>query len=476
MDEDGINAYVSAWRYGSEQLKNSERPYPFNSDDLTRVCLDPSDPTTCGGTGVVNGIDSNTGAFFLSTAANFLLRPSTLNPNNSITPVPGSRFQNAGPCTGNGTLTSLTVAQQGATAPAQVCQYDYSNLYGVIQPEIERWGVSGRATAKVGDSAEAYGEANFMEAVVSYDGFPGSVIANANTGVFYPRFSTSTHFPTNPTLAPGSIQMFLPVFVCPERVNCATSPNGVLNPNNPFAAAGQVARVIGRDHGSVTHDETLNRSYRFAAGLNGTFSNGWDYDLNGTVMHTDLLRSWTGYRWIQHFLDVVADGTYNFANPSATPQSVLDYLSPPGRAHATSDQAQLEGSVTIPVFELPGGTTQLVLGGSTRYEAVDAPSGNTDLFGPTQRYFTLNAFGTAGSRTVNCAFFEVAAPVLDNLDVNVSGRLDDYSSGQSAFSPRIGARFRPIDMLTLRASYSEGFRIPSFAEANGLPTTGFVTN
>jgi iron complex outermembrane receptor protein len=61
------------------------------------------------------------------------------------------------------------------------------------------------------------------------------------------------------------------------------------------------------------------------------------------------------------------------------------------------------------------------------------------------------------------------------LDINLSGRYDHYSSGQSAFSPKAGFTFKPIRQITLRGTYSRGFRIPSFGEANALPTTGYVS-
>src|SRR5204862_206361 len=53
---------------------------------------------------------------------------------------------------------------------------------------------------------------------------------------------------------------------------------------------------------------------------------------------------------------------------------------------------------------------------------------------------------------------------------------DHYSTGQSNFSPKVGAKIKPFEMLTLRGNWSRGFRIPSFGEANALPTTGYVTN
>src|SRR3546814_3345326 len=81
----------------------------------------------------------------------------------------------------------------------------------------------------------------------------------------------------------------------------------------------------------------------------------------------------------------------------------------------------------------------------------------------------------AGSRNVKSAFFEVSAPIVEQFEVNVSGRYDDYSTGQSNFSPKVGFKFTPIPQVALRGTFSKGFRIPSFNESFGLPTTGYVT-
>ena len=471
IEEDGFNAYVSGYYYKSNGLKNSDRPYPFNSDDQRQICFEG----TCGPNNVVNG-SAGDGSFALSTAANYLVRPGTANANGTFTAAPGSTFQNLGGC-GVGTPYTLTAAERASApvAPASVCQYDYTNLYGTISPEIERFGASGKVTVKLGDTGEAYLQVNFMQSQVGYDGFPASNFANANTGIISPRFSTSTAF--NGANAPGSFVGFLPIYVCPQRVNCATSPNRVLNPNNPFAALGQSARIIGRDMtGEVTRNETRNRAYRAAAGIRGNITENLTYDVAATVMHTDLRRTTDGYVYIQHLLDVINDGTFNFVNPQATPQSVRDYLTPVNVTNASSDLAQVQATFGTTLAELPGGPLQVGFGGTVFYEAVDAPSANDDYNGPTQRYFTLNAFGTKGNRTVSAAFAEIEAPILDQVSINASGRYDHYSTGQSAFSPKVGVKFTPIREVIVRGTWSKGFRIPSFAEANALPTTGFVTN
>lgn len=469
LDDNGYNAYISGFYYRSKALMNKDRGFPYNTDDWRTLCYQG----TCGGNGVLNGI-SNTGGFTLSTGANYLVRPYAAGDTTFTTPL--GRWQNLNANCGPGTSQTLSVAQQGTANPATVCQYDVTNLYGVINPDIQRFGASARFTGRVTDALEAYAEINFMQSTVSYTGLPSTNYGTAPTGIVSQQFRTSGLGGAGTTFAPGSNFLNLPVYVCAARVNCDTAPDRRLNPNNPFAAAGQVARVIGRDMNHVTYNETRNRAYRAALGLSGEVADNITIDIGATAMHTDLRRTQAGYVYIQHLLDVIADGSYNFINPSATPKSVLDYLYPTNINNASSDQYQLQATLGTELAQLPGGPLQVGVGGSIRFEAVDAPSGNPDYNGPTQRYFTLNAFGTKGSRTISSVYGEVKAPIVDMLTLSAAGRYDHYSSGQSAFSPKAGFEFRPVRQLLIRGTYSRGFRIPSFGEANALPTTGYVTN
>jgi len=474
LDEKGFNAYISGFYYQTGLVKNSDVGAPYNTDDHRSLTLGGQQDSNL----TVNGRD-----------ANGLLQPVSLTfgsfsvrPYDATNTTPQGNSQLLNPICAVGTQTTLTAAdralttssgvQPNLTAPASVCNVDRTNLYGVITPRIERFGVSGRFTAKVNDDIEAYAEFNFVQNKTSYTGFPATVVGTANTGIFFPQFSTSG----SAGRAPGSAALALPVYVCPERVNCATSANRTLNPNNPFAAQGFVARLNGLDLQSTTANELVNRSYRLALGVNGSVADNITFKVDGVANHIDLRQQNFGYVYIQHLLDVVADGSYNFIDPSANSQAVLDYLKPVNTTDATSDQYQIEGSLNGSFFDLPGGKLQVAVGGSVRYEAVDDPSANSDVNGPAQRYFTLNAFGTKGNRTVYSAFGEIKAPVLSILELNAAGRYDNYSSGQDAFSPKLSLLFTPVRQVTIRGSWSRGFRIPAFAEANALPTTGFVTN
>ena len=116
----------------------------------------------------------------------------------------------------------------------------------------------------------------------------------------------------------------------------------------------------------------------------------------------------------------------------------------------------------------------LGVGAAARYEAVDDPSANPVPTGDvTDQYFRVNRFAAIGHRYVESASFELDAPVFKQLDINGSGRFDHYSTGFSHFSPKIGVKFTPIRQLAFRATYSRGFRVPSFAETAQLPSTSY---
>ncbi len=455
LDEKGYNAYISGMYFKSDAVYNKDLPGVYATDDLRGIG---------GPNNVLNGVQPNGNINGFSVGTTPYVRAGTSGRYQLLNPA-------AGCFAGNAVTPSAASLAASATIPlTNVCQEDLTNNYGAVSPNIERFGGSARFTAKIGDSSEAYLAVNFQQNTSSYLGATGTIRGSAPTGILFPQFSTASGAAN---FAAGSSILALPVYVCAARVNC-TAANGRLNPNNPFAAQGQTAQLLARNPQRL-ENETRSRVYRAAFGISGTVLDSWDYKFDATAMHTDLRRKQNGYVYIQHLLDVIADGSFNFVNPSLNSQAVRDYLTPENITDASSDLYQAQLSVSKELFQLPGGPLQLGLGGSVFYEAVDAPSANPDNNGPAQRYFTINAFGTKGDRTVTSAFFELNAPIVTQFEVNVSGRYDRYSSGQDNFSPKIGAKFTPIRQIAIRGTYSKGFRIPSFAEANALPTTGYVS-
>ena len=507
LGKDHVNFYLSASYFHSDILYAKSRPYPYNSYDLTGVCYQGN----CGSNNTLNAVQANGSFAGISTSGEFAVRPYHYDPvaNQITTPVAGSRWQNEDGCAW-GTPVTLTVAQQGASAPSTVCNYDYYKHSGTIQPAVTRFGLTGHTAFVLPAGIEGTVEANFMQDSVSYPYYlPSTLRGNAPAGIDFPPFSTSTN--DQITHAAGSELLFLPIYVCPQRTNCDAT-NGTPNPNNPFPATyttpvldpvtglpvidpvtglpevtthNQTAGIIGRDwYRQLPFNETRDRTYRVAGNLTGSLMDDWKWNVGMTAMHIDLHQDDSGYAYIQHFLDTVNDGTFNFLDPTKnnTPltalngQTVNQYVYPHDITNMTSDEAEVTMSVTAPLYKLPGGDLTVVVGADIRYEAIDDPSANSDAGGPTQRYFVLNAFGTKGGRDVYSGFFEINAPIMEQLVLNVSGRYDSYSSGQSSFSPKVGVWAKPLDWITLKGTYSQGFRIPSFAESNALPTTGYVSN
>lgn len=469
IEENGYNVYVSGFYYKNNKLMNNQRPGVYGTDDLRSLCYDG----TCGSNNVINGLqeDGYTGGFGAATP--FMVRPRNAATGGSIAGV-SSRYQLLTNC-GNFPSYKPTAAELGlavnAAAGSTVCQEDLTKLYGVIQPDIERFGASARATARLGDTGEVYAEVNFLQTSVEYTGLPATIRDNAPAPYYFPRYSTST----NVAFYGNNNVLQLPVYVCAARANCDTAADRRLNPNNPFASQGYTAAIIGRIPNLIEQNESRTRAYRGALGIKGQIDDNWSYDVNATAMHLELRRRNNGYVYIQHLLDVVADGSFNFLNPAANSKATMDYIAPENITVSTSDLVQAQGVINGSLFELPGGPLQVALGASIRYEAVDSPSANTDFFGGTERYFRLNGFASKGNRTVYSAFAEVGAPIVDKVELNLSGRYDKYSSGPSNFSPKVGIKVTPIRQVVLRGTYSRGFRIPSFGEANStFPTTGYV--
>ena len=471
LSQDRFNVYVSAHYVDSSPIYNSDRGYPYNTANLQGVCYQG----VCGPNNILNG--ATNGVYNGLSATNaFLVRPYTQTSAGVTQPVLGTslgRYQLLNGCQG---LTPYTLSDAdyaaNATAPRTVCQQDDVAKYQQLEPLERRGGVSGHVTVKLGDRSEFTTELNYENNYTSYTGFPSTIVGSLPPGIDFPSFSTSA----TATHAAGSGVLVLPVFICPRGTTVAcTAANGTLNPNNPFASQGEVARVVGTLPTSITSNSTKSQVFRAAASLHGGFGDNWTYSLDGTAMISKLETRANGYVFAQHLLDEVADGSYNFVNPSQTSAANLAYLTPTQVNEDSSHLYQVQGNVGKELFQLPGGPLQVAVGGAFRHESLNDPSGNPDYNGPTNRYFTLNAFGAVGSRDVESAYFEINAPIVTQLEIDGSGRYDHYSTGQSNFSPKIGAKFTPIPQLALRGTFSRGFRIPSFAESNSLPTTGYVT-
>jgi iron complex outermembrane receptor protein len=432
LSERGWNAYIGAEYYHADPLMNRARGFPFNTGDLSSLACSggPCENASPGSPDYPVGTLLGT-----ATTSAVVRRAIQTDPNNPLNPAVGfGAFQVLNPA-GCGAGNSPRTTDQGS-----FCEQDLINQYGQIQPELERLGVTARATFQVGGDLQAYATGSYFQSKVVSMGNPSSIrvgqpIRTAN--------------------------IVLPVYVCSAGVNC-TAANGVLNPNNPFAADGNAAQIFYRFGDIPFSAETFSRTYRGAVGIHGTVGNGWNVSLDLTGMRTNLDLTANGYLNYAGLFSAINTGSYNFVNPSLNTAAVRQSVSPEIRNRATSELYMIQANVTKDLFELPGGPLQLGVGASARYESQFAPNQNAN-----QQTLNLNAYAARGDHWVEAAYFELNAPVLRQLEINLSGRYDHYSEGYDRFSPKIGAKFTPIPQLAIRGTYSRGFRAPQFAETAG---------
>lgn len=82
----------------------------------------------------------------------------------------------------------------------------------------------------------------------------------------------------------------------------------------------------------------------------------------------------------------------------------------------------------------------------------------------------FNFQSTQGSYSANEAYGELSIPLLSNLvgvknlEASVAGRYVNYSTFGGNFTYKFGARYTPVEDITVRGTYSTAFRAPSINE------------
>lgn len=180
--------------------------------------------------------------------------------------------------------------------------------------------------------------------------------------------------------------------------------------------------------------------------------------LGGNVSNFDCSDLPNGVPWMS---DRVLAGNFN--------QAERDFLFIEEEGTTSYDHAYIEGLVTTSdLFSLPAGDVGAALGFQVRREEIDdrppeqAAAGNIALYSSAGR--------TTGSDTVREVFAEFDVPLLRDLplinalDLNVSGRLSDYDSYGRSETYKVSANWQIIPSLRLRASTGTSFRAPALYE------------
>ena len=152
----------------------------------------------------------------------------------------------------------------------------------------------------------------------------------------------------------------------------------------------------------------------------------------------------------------ITSGDYNIYDPFAGDPNSLGFTTTILRDLKFSNK-EVYASAGFDLFSLGGGTAAAVVGAEYRDEYYQD---NYDPLSESGQVVGSAGNSAAGGRDMKAAYFEVLLPFTSTFEVDLAGRYDSYSDYGSDFSPKVSFRWQPLDSLTFRASYGEGFRAP----------------
>ncbi len=206
------------------------------------------------------------------------------------------------------------------------------------------------------------------------------------------------------------------------------------------------------------------------AGVNGLFNDQYDWET--TIGYTIQTMDVTSEEIIQKTIDdMVKAGTLNLLEE--IPQSVVDAARGTSKIDSESSIISWTGSFSGDLMELPSGTAAFATFAEinrTEYEDV-RDQGTLDGI-----YVGKGGTSGGGERTQYGVGGEVMVPVVEDLEVTLAGRFDDYNDDSktgSAFTPKASFAYRPADVLMVRGGVGKSFRAPDMQRLFGGTTKGF---
>lgn len=284
---------------------------------------------------------------------------------------------------------------------------------------------------------------------------------------------------------------------------------------SPFTDFGQTANVTYRPFQPwLDTNQTELTQYRLFGGLKGDlgFSKlpDWDYELYAGYTRSQGFSERTGIRETAFLrsLDHEFDGNGNIvcSNPIPNPGGplasletledcipfnafdpglapldgsvaritgandprVIDYLRGVRTIDTFVDEAVIGGFFTGPIFDLPAGEMQLLLGGEARETALETKSDDTAARGLLSGFFLDRP--SNGDVHLWELFGEIFipvfkdAPLAQNLELEGAGRFTNHEFYGSNFTYSGKMSWSPVDFFTIKSTVGSSFRAPGMRE------------
>ncbi|MBL8552560.1 MAG: TonB-dependent receptor [Hyphomonadaceae bacterium] len=168
------------------------------------------------------------------------------------------------------------------------------------------------------------------------------------------------------------------------------------------------------------------------------------------------------------------DGSANCNSPVT-----MEYLRAFGSTNYTFDRILYSGSVSGPLFDLPGGKVRAAIGA----EHYEDDFVNFNINNATGAY--LPQPPTPNARDVDASFVEVyipifgegnAVPGIQKLELSLAQRWEEYSDFGKTDNPKIGLTWVPVEGLEFHGSYGTSFHAPVLAANTPSAQAGVWTS
>jgi len=151
------------------------------------------------------------------------------------------------------------------------------------------------------------------------------------------------------------------------------------------------------------------------------------------------------------------NGDYDLTDPYGASPEVLAGMQATISRDSRWTTDEIFALVNFDLFEMGGGTSNGVFGIEYREDSlVD----QYDSLSEAGQVLGSSGGSTSGSRDAKAFYFEWLLPFTSNFDITLAGRWDSYSDYGNDFSPKIAMRWQPLENLTFRGSFGQGFRAP----------------
>lgn len=178
-------------------------------------------------------------------------------------------------------------------------------------------------------------------------------------------------------------------------------------------------------------------------------------------------------------VNLFAPSVLSSAQGSFATQAERDYVFGDRSFKTTYEQIVWNAFAGGDLFDLPAGPVAAVIGAEYRRDKINSIANEVASNGLFFGFFADS--GAVGSKEIKEVFGEIDIPLqagkpwVQELNLNLSGRVTDEEFYGTNFTYSIKGGWRPIESLLLKFSYGTSFRAPNLRENFLGRQTGFVT-